>query len=278
MTDYLIYMAESPSGGRYIGLTGRPMKRRLDEHRRSSQRTDKGSHCRALRNALIKYHFDTFRWTVLIDGLTKEEADHLERFLISVLQPEYNIAAGGFSPVNGQRHRAVICINTGKQYASGREAARSTGAHPMSISTICRRGGRTREGLRFRFADADEILRPARSEEAIAKGKAGRIEKLMERRHSPETISLMSAAAKARGMNASFHLSAAEKNRKAVVCVETGTVFRDAGEAAMAHGVKRSHVYDRLFQGRRSTLAGVTFRHASADEVERGNARALGGA
>jgi len=267
MTEFLIYMAEGPSGGRYIGLTGRSMARRLSEHRRSAKRSEKGPHCRALRKAMIKYGFEAFKWTVLIEGLTREEADQLERFLISTMRPEYNISPGGFSPAGGNHRRAVVCINTGKLYASGKEAARETGAHPMSISLICRNGGETKSGLRFRFADAEEVVRVPRSDEDIARGKATRIQKLKARRHPPATIEKMRAAAKARGVSDFTRQANKEKRRKHIVCVETGTVFRDASEAAMAYGVKVSHVYDRLHYGRASRQAGVTWRHANHNET-----------
>lgn len=109
--------------------------------------------------------------------------------------------------------------------------------------------------------------------EQLEAARLSRIAKLKARRHPPETIIKMKAAAKKRGVSAAARLARLEKQRKYLVCIETDTVFRDAAEAAMAHGLKRSHVYDVLFKGRVSRTALVSFRHALPHEIGKANAR-----
>jgi group I intron endonuclease len=193
--NYLIYRAICiEGGGCYIGITGRSMEVRRREHYRT--RSGKQRNCVAFHAAILKYGHEAFQWEVLIDGLERDEAEHLERFLIATMKPRYNVAAGGL------------------------------------------------KGLGF----------------------VGSI-------RSPETIARMQEAAKKRGIHPDTHAARIEKQRKRVVCVETGTVFRDAAEAALAHGVKRSHVYDRLFKKRPSGIAMVTFRHALPQEIGMDNVR-----
>lgn len=193
--SYLIYRATCEvSGGCYIGITGRQLDVRRREHHRT--RTGTQRNCVALHAAIVKHGAESFTWEVLLDGLEQDEAEHLERFLISTTRPRYNIASGGL------------------------------------------------RGLGF----------------------AGS-------RRSPETIERMRAAARLRGVPASTRAILRERQRKHLVCNETGTIFRDAAEAAMAHGLKRSHVYDLLFKGRVSRTAFVSFRHALPHEIGKANAR-----
>jgi hypothetical protein len=117
------------------------------------------------------------------------------------------------------------------------------------------------------------VAPPPRSAEEIDAGRRSRVEKLKARRHPPETIDRMKLAAKKRGVAQIAREARISGQRKHIVCIETGTVFRDAGEAAIAHGVKRSHVYDRLHWERPSRLAGVTFRHALPHERSMMNVR-----
>lgn len=193
--NHLVYRATcGVSGGCYIGITGRSMEIRRREHLRTRHGNQRN--CVAFHAALLKYGPDAFRWEVLIDGVTQDEAEHLERFLISTTQPRYNVARGGL------------------------------------------------KGLGFTGS-----------------------------KRSPETIERMKAAAKKRGVSQRTREIGNAKKRKPIVCVETGAVFRDANEAAMAHGVKRSHIYDRIFKERPSGIAMVSFRHALPHEVGMMNVR-----
>lgn len=272
---YLIYRATSrTSGGSYIGLTSRLLIFRQREHW-AAVKTGRNA-CPAFTAAMRKHGVEDFEWEILIDGLEGDEASHLEAFLISAYRPRYNAAPGGST---GDRlgpsavARAVICINTGIAYESGTAAAKAHSVSQMTVSIICNRGGQTKKGWRFRFADSEEVVRVPRTQEQIEAGRKSRVEKLKARRHSPETIERMKVAAKKRGVSRRTREIGDAKKRKPIVCVETGTVFRDANEAAMAHGVKRSHIYDRIFKERPSGIAMVSFRHALPHEVGMMNVR-----
>jgi predicted GIY-YIG superfamily endonuclease len=51
------------------------------------------------------------------------------------------------------KRRAVLLVNTGQVFCSGREASQITGVHPSRINQICAVGGKTRAGLEFRYAE-----------------------------------------------------------------------------------------------------------------------------
>jgi hypothetical protein len=270
--SYLIYRAKSKtSGGVYIGMTSRLFRIRQREHRYSVTSSKKLT-CKAFVAALRKYGYDDFVWEVLFEGLSSEEADQIERFLIDMHRPRYNITAGG-GGTTGVQARPVICIITGKRYVTGIAAARDVGVDTNRIVQLCAKGGSTKSGLRFRYEDADEVTPVARSEADIEAGRRSRIEKLKARRHSPETIERMKVAAKLRGVSAKTREIGDAMKRKALVCNETGTVFRDARDAAMAHGLKRARIYDLIFNGKVSQTAFVSFRHALPHEATMMNAR-----
>ncbi len=159
------------------------------------------------------------------------------------------------------RKKAVTCINTAERYDSVLAAAQSLGLSSMTVSNICRKGGQTKGGLRFRFADRAEIIRAPRSCAEIEAGRQSRVAKLKARRYSPETIERMRVAAKARGISDATREAADMVRIKPVRCVETGQVFAHAGDAALAVGLKRNSIYALLCRPGAKSGAGLSFEH-----------------
>jgi hypothetical protein len=91
--SYCVYKHTFPNGKVYIGITGRTPERRWDKGRGYS-------HNNYMNNAIAKYGWDNVKHDILVDNLTKEEAEEKEIELISTyksndLQHGYNIANGG---------------------------------------------------------------------------------------------------------------------------------------------------------------------------------------
>lgn len=76
----------------YIGITGREPEVRW-------QNGTGYVHCSHFYNAIKKYGFDAFNHIILLDKLTRIEAETMERYFISVLRSKnyhlYNICSGG---------------------------------------------------------------------------------------------------------------------------------------------------------------------------------------
>ena len=53
------------------------------------------------------------------------------------------------------RNKPVLCTTDGKLHAGGAAAARFYGISPMTVSNLCNKGGRTRAGLSFKFAESN---------------------------------------------------------------------------------------------------------------------------
>ncbi|MCB1509798.1 MAG: GIY-YIG nuclease family protein [Hyphomicrobiaceae bacterium] len=92
---YLIYTAESPSGRRYVGITGTSLKRRWAAHVR---RAVSGA-IHPLASAIRKYGAENFGLAVLEVVADKATAQRRERFWIECLRANgpdgYNISPGG---------------------------------------------------------------------------------------------------------------------------------------------------------------------------------------
>lgn len=88
---YRIYKITSPSGRSYVGLTSVKPDRRWQEHRSRSE--TKINH--PFYNAIRKYSAENFQLTVLIEGLTKNQAQSEEKRFIAMEVNPYNVSKGG---------------------------------------------------------------------------------------------------------------------------------------------------------------------------------------
>ena len=132
------------------------------------------------------------------------------------------------------RGRPVKCVNDGRIYISGAQAAKAYGLSPMTVSNQCRLGGVTNTDLRFMFADQAEPPRKReRTPEEIERQRQGVL------------------AALARGL---------KTNSKPVLCVDDGRVFETITEAARAVGASVSSVSSAIY--RNGKCAGLRFKFA----------------
>lgn len=183
--EYCVYKHTSPSGKVYIGITQqRPQDRWQGGlgYRRNEY----------FFRAILKYGWDNFDHEVLHAGLTKTEACAAEVALIAAFRSNekangYNITGGGemftHAPeslqkmsarrkgkgtapkseetrrrisenhAGGTEPRPVVCLSTGKIYASINDAARDTGVGKSPISRCCRgmKHYNTAGGLRWAY-------------------------------------------------------------------------------------------------------------------------------
>lgn len=146
---WLIYRAVNLINGKsYIGITGNPLGVRKSGHKQGA--ANASLHRSPFRNAIRKYGFDMFRFTVIKTVETKEEAMAEEIRLIATLRPNYNGTKGGNMPVTTPagmekiraaaarlsegRKKPVICLSDGKIFQSAVEAADH---YSISCSMLC---------------------------------------------------------------------------------------------------------------------------------------------
>ena len=88
--SYCVYCHTFPNGKRYIGITNNTENR--------WRNGDGYKHQKKVWNAIVKHGWDNIRHEILIDGITKEKAQELEKKLIAEfdsIQNGYNVSVGG---------------------------------------------------------------------------------------------------------------------------------------------------------------------------------------
>lgn len=112
---YKVYMLIFPNGKRYIGMTGKSLEKRFNGGRGYR-------HCQKVWNAIKKFGWESVRHEVLLDGLTKQEAEREEIALIALYNTTengYNIEHGGNCPGTHsiETRMKISAANKGKNIA-----------------------------------------------------------------------------------------------------------------------------------------------------------------
>lgn len=167
--NWCVYLHTNLTNGKmYVGITGKGAKHRWGKGYR---------HCIKLYRAIKKYGWNGFDHRVLVENLTKEEAERIEQNLISdlMLQDDrygYNIANGGSAPImtedtkkkisnahkghrdygGGTPRRKVLCVETGEIFESCSAAARWCGSNSSHISNACRGNFEKTKGYHWKYA------------------------------------------------------------------------------------------------------------------------------
>ena len=93
MNNYIIYKYTSPSGKHYIGQTN-DIVRRKSQHKKTNG-------CPCFKVAVDKYGFENFKFEILEENLTIEEANIKEEYYIneynSLAPNGYNLHTGGLN-------------------------------------------------------------------------------------------------------------------------------------------------------------------------------------
>ena len=94
MNNYCVYKHTSPSGKVYVGITKLKPKYRWNNGK-GYTRTDEQI---LFKRAIIKYGWDNFTHTIILDNVSELEAKYTERYLIrwyKIHNLSYNITDGG---------------------------------------------------------------------------------------------------------------------------------------------------------------------------------------
>lgn len=106
MNNFVIYKHTSPSGKAYIGQT--------NDYKARSRSHKSTQYCKAFSNAIKKYGWDNFKHEILIDGLSKEEANNMEKVLIEQHKTQvpngYNLMSGGGSSTHSEETKIKMSL------------------------------------------------------------------------------------------------------------------------------------------------------------------------
>ena len=116
MDNYTVYMHISPSGKKYIGITGQSIERRWGNGTGYKN-------CISFNRAIEKYGWNNIKHIVLYSGLRKEDAEHKEIELIKKYNTTdsrygYNIENGGstIGKHSEETKRKIGIANKGKTH------------------------------------------------------------------------------------------------------------------------------------------------------------------
>jgi len=114
-TKFMVYLATSPSGKQYVGITSRALSVRIAEHVHNSVVNDYFS---KLSKAINKYNINNIEFTIIDYAKNREELKELEVYYISKLnsyKKGYNSTLGGdgASLELTKQQRIVQSINKG---------------------------------------------------------------------------------------------------------------------------------------------------------------------
>jgi predicted GIY-YIG superfamily endonuclease len=95
MENYSVYIHTCPNGKKYVGITRRSPRRRWGSDGRCYR-----EHNAHFYSAIQKYGWDKIKHEIVMDGLTKQDAEWYERYYIEIYQTTdrehgYNHATGG---------------------------------------------------------------------------------------------------------------------------------------------------------------------------------------
>ena len=139
MKDYKIYMYTNRINGKvYVGQTRRTLKLRAGSNGAMYRP------CTVFYRAIVKYGWENFEPTILAGGLSKEEANELEKYYISKYDScnhdcGYNISNGGSE--QEYAYKEVYCYELNgeyiRSYKSLSDASVATGINIGHISQCC---------------------------------------------------------------------------------------------------------------------------------------------
>lgn len=248
---YTVYIHTTPSGKRYVGITGRNTSQRWHPQHYNT--------CTAFYSAICKYGWENITSRVVSVGLTIDEAKRAERFLIDKYKTTdrrygYNILPGGdisdgttdevkskIANIHRGKKRSketrqkmrdaqervgrsckVVCYETGESYRSQSDAERDLGLYRGGIGAVLDNPHRTCGGYHW-VKDIDNAMPP------------------------PDVLR--------------------DRTKRAAVIVETGQVFESATQLARFLNTTTACVINAC-KGRNRTVAGVHVKYAGEKDPE----------
>lgn len=233
---YVVYKHTTPSGKVYIGITKQKPERRWQ----NGNGYKENEH---FYRAILKYGWDNIKHEIVKDGLTKQQACDLEIELIAeyhATDPRYgyNISTGG------------ECSGAG---------------HKVSAET--RR--KISEAQKGRPSPLKGTHRSAETRRKIGEANKGRIPWCKGSHLNPEVRRKISESHKGKHPSAETLRKRSEslkgKSAKAIICVETGTVYSSGMEAAKSIGVTNKAISNAV-RGVTKTSGGYHWKYAGGEQ------------
>lgn len=107
---YVVYCCTNKlNNKKYIGITCRPLKERIQQHIRESQKKDSETYNTPFKRAIRKYGIDNFEISILEENLNQEEASEKEKYYIKKLKTYFRYAKSqGYNATIGGEFSIII--------------------------------------------------------------------------------------------------------------------------------------------------------------------------
>ena len=218
---YCVYKHTSPNGKVYIGITGNNPLRRWNSG--SGYRNNPHFY-----SAIQKYGWDNFKHEILFDNLSKNEAEDKEIELIASYHS--NNSNYGYNRDNGGNCSGKMSNETKLKISASLIGIKRK---PMSDETKIK----------------------------ISKHKKGIKTKRVYTSLSTETKEKLSKALKGRKLSEETLKKRSDAQQKAVLCVETGVVYKSIREAAQMAYLNGDCICG-VCKGKRKTAGGYHWEYA----------------
>ena len=273
---YTVYKHTTPSGKVYIGIT----KKKPEYRWKNGNGYKDNAH---FDNAIKKYGWENIEHEIVENGLTKQQACDLEIQLIAkydATDPRngYNISTGGEYGALGV-HPSV---ETRRKISESKIGANHpyygkhlTAEHRRKISKANkgtnnpfygkRHSAETQRKLsesnKGKHPRADTLRKMSESHKGANHPNYGKHLSAETRRKISEAKSGRPSPRKGARLSAETRRKISEANAKAVICIETGTVYSSGTEAAKAIGVSQEAV-SNVLRGKSKTSGGYHWKYA----------------
>ena len=132
----IIYILTSPDNKSYIGQTIQELKTRMNGHKYGK------SYCRALKDAISKFGFDSFKKEIIWEGDNSSLCD-MEKYYIctyNTLHPNgYNLSSGGGRGEHRSKDTVKLMINNQRELAK----LKNDGLLGYIVENKSKKGGHT---------------------------------------------------------------------------------------------------------------------------------------
>lgn len=223
---YVVYKHTTPSGKVYIGITSMKPEKRWDNG--NGYKNNKHFY-----SAIMKYGWENIKHEIVENGLTKEQACDLEIKLIAEYDSTnqnkgYNHSTGGECGGLGVRASAETRRKLSEAHKGEHRSAETR-----------RRMSEARKGSNSPWYG--KHLSPEHRRK-LSEAEEGRLFSYETRQKISEAKKGAHHSAEARRKISEAHKGKIHRNRKAVICVETGTLYSSNAEAAKAIGVTKGSI------------------------------------
>lgn len=245
----IVYLATNKANGKqYVGLTKRSLHDRWRQHVNVASKGPKTY----FHRAIVKYGKDQFDVMEVASALSLDYLADLERHLIADLKPEYNQTNGGEVTI-GRKYddsakERIRLKNTGKKRSQEVRKMLSDMVKQRYIDRPELKAAATAQILKVRKNINEDKRRKAVSEAA------------KKQPWTAESRAKLSASCMGRRYNDEIIEKIASKNRKKIICMDTGVVYSCREEAAKATGISAKSIW-RVCNGKYPSVKGLKFSY-----------------